>query len=436
MSVARVVLWGTRIGAVRWLEDRDVAEFQFEPAFLASGIEVAPRAMPLGSQVYRFPSLPKASFYGLPGLLADSLPDRFGSAVLDAWLAAQGRLPASLNPVERLCYVGRRGMGALEYEPTLDDAPQHESERIEVAALVELADAILADRQSLATKLDEGGAARAVRDILQVGTSAGGARAKAVIAWNPETGEVRSGQADAPEGFTHWLLKFDGVHHNRDRELLDPQGYGLIEYAYSQMALAAGISMSECRILQEGGRHHFVTRRFDRGSDGRKRHMQTLGALAHFDYHHAGGHSYEEAMLEMRALGLPDGEIEELYRRMVFNLLARNQDDHVKNIAFLMDRRGQWSLAPAYDLTYSYNPQGDWTSRHQMRVQGKRDGFRVEDLLACATAVSLRSIRARGILEEVGQAVARWPSFADAAGVDEARSVEIARHHRLELAQV
>ncbi len=432
MSLATVQLWGSRIGAVRWQAERAVADFEYDPAFLPSGIQLAPRTMPLRRGVYSFPGLPPASFQGLPGLLADSLPDRFGNALLDAWLASQGRLPSSLNPVERLCYLGRRGMGALEFEPQLDAAPAPADQRIEIAALVELADAVLADRSSLSTRLQSGGASRAVQDILRVGTSAGGARAKAVIAWNTETGEVRSGQADRAEGFSHWLLKFDGVQHNRDRELLDPQGFGLVEFAYAKMARAAGIEISECRILSEGGRHHFVTRRFDRTEAGEKLHMQTLAAMSHLDFHHPGGASYEQAMLEMRALGLPAEQIEQFYRRMVFNIVARNQDDHVKNFAFLMDRRGQWSLAPAYDLTYAYNPDGAWTSRHQMRMNRKRDGFAREDFTACEEAVSL--VRGRGLrmLDEVRQVVAEWPRFAAEAGVPEEWAARIGAQHRCE----
>jgi serine/threonine-protein kinase HipA len=430
MSLATMQLWGSRIGAVRWQAERAVADFEYDPAFLSSGIQLAPRTMLLRSGVYSFPGLPSASFQGLPGLLADSLPDRFGNAVLDAWLASQGRLPSSLNPVERLCYLGRRGMGALEFEPQLDSAPAPADQRIEIAALVELADAVLADRSSLSTRLKSGGASRAVQDILRVGTSAGGARAKAVIAWNTETGEVRSGQADRAEGFSHWLIKFDGVQHNRDRELLDPQGFGLVEFAYAKMARAAGIEISECRILSEGGRNHFVTRRFDRAANGDKLHMQTLAAMAHLDFHHPGGASYEQAILEMRALELPAEQVEQFYRRMVFNIVARNQDDHVKNFAFLMDRRGRWSLAPAYDLTFAYNPDGAWTSRHQMRMNGKREGFVRADFPASESAVSL--VRGRGLrmLDEVLAVVAEWPRFAAEAGVPDKWAAQIGAQHR------
>lgn len=432
MTIATVHLWGSRIGAVRWLADRSLAEFEYDPAFLESSIELAPRMMPLRSGIYSFPALPTASFHGLPGLLMDSLPDRFGNAVLDAWLASQGRLPSSLHPVERLCYLGKRGMGALEFQPELQAESASTDQRLEVAALVELADAVLADRESLATRLQAGGAARAVQDILQVGTSAGGARAKAVIAWNLDTGEVRSGQADVSSGFSHWLLKFDGVQHNRDRELRDPQGFGLVEYAYAKMARAAGIEISECRILEEGGRHHFVTRRFDRTATGGKLHMQTLAAMAHLDFHHAGGASYEQAMLEMRALNLPGDQIEQFYRRMAFNIVARNQDDHVKNFAFLMDRRGVWSLAPAYDLTYAYNPDGAWTSRHQMRMHGKQEGFERADFVACESAVSL--VRGRGlrILDEVREVVAEWRAFAEEAGVPADWAARIGAQHRVD----
>lgn len=432
MTRARVRLWGTDIGAVRWDAGQGLGFFQYEPAFLPSGIQVAPLTMPLDGAVHSFPALSRDSFHGLPGLLADALPDRYGHALLDAWLATQGRLPGSADPVERLCYTGRRGMGALEFEPA-EELGAEEGRPLEVAALVDLASAVLSDRQAFVTRLGDDEDARAVHDILRVGTSAGGARAKAVVAWNPDTGEVRSGQADPRQGFSDWLLKFDGVEGNRDRELADPQGHGLIEYAYAGMAQAAGLELSECRLLREGGRAHFITRRFDRTAAG-KLHLQSLGALAHLDYNQPGAHSYEQALLVMRRLGLPMAALEQQFRRMVFNLVARNQDDHVKNIAFLMDKRGRWSLSPAFDVTWAYNPAGAWTGRHQMSVNGRRDDFTREDLRACARSQSLRRTLVDEVLDQVLEAVRRWPSFAGIAGVDEQRQQAIGASHRLDWA--
>lgn len=412
--IARVELWGRTIGAVALAEGRDVAAFQYDPEFVQSGIEVSPLVMPLSERVYEFPALPRATFHGLPGLLADSLPDKFGNALVDAWLATQGRSPGSFNAVERLCYTGRRGMGALEYAPVLGSRPRRAT-RIEVDALVRLAGEVLANRANLQGHFHAAGQARALRDILRVGTSAGGARAKAVIAWNPATNEVRSGQMAAGEGFEYWLLKFDGVAGNRDKELEDPQGYGAIEYGYHLMARAAGITMSECRLFEENGRRHFMTRRFDRLPGGGKLHLQSLGALTHLDFNQAGAHAYEQALLTIRQLKLPMAAVEEQFRRMVFNIVARNQDDHVKNIAFLMDREGRWSLAPAFDVTYSFNPAGAWTATHQMTLNGKRDGFALEDFEACARTALMKRGRAEAILEEVQTAVKRWPEFAAAA---------------------
>ncbi|MBW2493124.1 MAG: type II toxin-antitoxin system HipA family toxin [Deltaproteobacteria bacterium] len=432
MTVAEVRLWGRTIGAVSWDADRDVAFFEYDPAFRGSGIQLAPLTMPLSSEIYAFPELPRETFYGLPGLLADSLPDRFGNALIDAWLAAEGRSGGSLNAVERLCYTGHRGMGALEFEPV--EGPSHRGSRsIDVAALVSLASEILSQREGLAVSFDGAGRSRALADILRVGTSAGGARAKAVIAWNPDTEEVRSGQVEAGDGFSAWILKFDGVAGNRDKELDDAQGYGLIEYAYHKMAVAAGIEMSECRILQEGGRHHFMTKRFDRGAAGEKIHMQTLGAMAHYDFNHVGAHAYEQALQVMQRLALPMRSKEQQFRRMVFNVVARNQDDHVKNIAYLMDRAGSWSLAPAYDVMYSYNPDGHWTGQHQMSLNGKRDRFEVDDFVACAKTASLKRGRARAILDEVREVVRGWPRFAEQAGVPPRRAQQIAATHRVEL---
>lgn len=432
-TVAEVRLWGRTIGAVSLRDEARVAEFEYEAAFAGSGIEVAPLMMPLSRQVYRFAALPVVSFHGLPGLLADSLPDKFGHALINAWLASQGRSPDSLNAVERLCYTGSRGMGALEFRPATTIGPEDgESRAVEVDRLVALASRVLASRGALGTHLDEGHEAEALRDILRVGTSAGGARAKAVIAWNPQTREVRSGQVQVARGFEHWLLKFDGVRGNRDRELDDPQGYGAIEYAYFLMARDCGIRMSDCRLLEENGRRHFMTRRFDRGPDGEKIHMQSLAALGHFDFNQAGATSYEQAFLVMRQLGLSMAAIEQQYLRMVFNVVARNQDDHVKNIAFLMDRQGQWSLAPAFDVTYSYNPDGDWTARHQMTVNGKQEGFTLEDFKACARTAILKRGRPEAMIDTVQQVVQRWPEYADAAGLPE--SVMRAVHEQLRLA--
>jgi serine/threonine-protein kinase HipA len=431
MTLAEVRLWGRTIGAVSLEDGGRFAAFQYDPAFASSGIEVSPLTMPLHERVYVFPDLPAQAFHGLPGLLADSLPDRFGNALIDAWLATQGRTPASFNAVERLCYTGARGMGALEFVPTLGPQPQP-AKKIEIDALVKLASEILSQRQTLKTSFASDRRKSALNDILRVGTSAGGARAKAVIAWNPATNEVRSGQVPAGTGFSYWLLKFDGVAGNKDKELEDPKGYGAIEYAYSLMAKAAGVTMSECRLLEENGRRHFLSRRFDRHDDGDKLHMQSLGALAHFDFNHAGAYSYEQALLALRQLNLPMAAVEEMFRRMTFNIVARNQDDHVKNIAFLMDKAGRWSLAPAFDMTYSYNPDGAWTGTHQMIMNGKRDGFTLADFRACARTALMKRGRAETIVEEVRAAVAKWPDYADQAQVLSHWRKQIQRHHRLD----
>jgi serine/threonine-protein kinase HipA len=428
--IAKVQLWGRTIGAVSMQAGRDYAAFQYDPAFARSGIELSPLTMPLNERVYEFAALPRNTFHGLPGLLADSLPDKFGNALIDAWLASQGRTPESFGAVERLCYTGTRGMGALEFAPGLGPKPR-KATKIEIDALVQLASDVLTHRNELKTNFSGAARQKALNDILRVGTSAGGARAKAVIAWNRETNEVRSGQIAAGDGFDYWLLKFDGVAGNKDKELEDPKGYGAIEYAYYLMARAAGITMSECRLLEENGRRHFMTRRFDRLAGGEKLHMQSLCALAHFDFNQAGAYAYEQAMLTIRQLNLPMTAIEEQFRRMVFNIVARNQDDHVKNIAFLMDKQGQWSLAPAFDMTYSYNPSGSWTAAHQMTLNGKRDGFTPQDFEACAKVALMKRGRAKTIIDEVRAAVTRWPEFAAQAKVADEWHAEIQSKHRL-----
>lgn len=428
-SLAEAWLWGTRIGIVSLADDDPIASFEYDPAFLGSDIEIAPIEMPLDRRVYRFPALSQGSFSGLPGLLADSLPDRYGNALIDAWLATRGRQPGDFDAVERLCYLGQRGMGALEFKPAIGPKPTT-SHVLDVEALVELAAEVLAHRSGLLSKLSEN--REAMREILRVGTSAGGARAKALIALDPQTEEVRSGQLPSDSGFQYWILKFDGVE-DETRDLGRSKGYGVVEFVYSQMARRAGIEMTECRLLEEGGRRHFMTRRFDRDDKGNKLHMQSLGALAHLDFEQAGANSYEQAFQTIRRLGLPQEAMVEQFRRMGFNVIARNQDDHVKNIAFLMDRQGRWSLAPAYDVVYAYNPRGRQTWRHQMSINGKSDDFTSEDLRSVGRLAGLKRGQAAEIIDQVKDAVSSWPLLAREAGLEKSRIDRIAAAHRLDL---
>jgi serine/threonine-protein kinase HipA len=432
VTVAAVTLWGSLIAAVSIDAGARYATFQYDPAFVRSGIQVAPMQMPLREQPYRFPGLPQDAFSGLPGLLADSLPDRWGTALVNAWLASRGREESSFDVVQRLCYVGTRGVGALEFQPAHQpDVPA--ATDLQVDALVRLASEVLAERAAFVAELSENPDEQAMKAILAVSSSAGGARAKAFIAYNAATGQVRSGQLDAGDGFRHWLLKFDGVARSGDHGLADPQGWGAVEYAYSKMARACGVEMTECRLLEENGRRHFMTRRFDRPEDGGKLHMQTVGALAHVSYNEPGTYSYEQVLLLIRRLGLGTPVAEQQFRRMVFNVVARNQDDHVKNIAFLMDRRGAWSLAPAYDVIWAWRPGNVWLGSHQMSINGKRDGFTVADLRAVAAVAGLRRGRAQAILAEVSEGVAGWPAIAEEVGVEAPMAEEIARSHRLTL---
>ena len=432
VDTAIVSVWGEVVGAVSWLADRGHGVFEFERAFLNRGLDIAPIHMRLsdarnGDGIFAFPALNRETFVGLPGLLADALPDKFGNRIIDAWLARNGRDGAGFSPVERLCYTGIRGMGALEFAPALKGG-YTKSVPIEISELVGLAQEIMRDRASLTAHIGatEKENADAMADILRVGTSAGGARPKAVIAMNRE-GNVMSGQATAPKGYDYWILKFDGVD---DLELGKPKGYGRIEYAYHQMAKAAGIVMMESRLLEEYGRAHFMTRRFDRVA-GEKIHVQTLCGIAHYDFNQAGAYSYEQAFAVMRKLRLSKAEAGQMYRRMVFNVIARNQDDHTKNIAFLMGQDGKWRLSPAYDVVYSHNPGGKWTSQHQMTLNGKRDHFTRADLVAVAESISLS--KPDEVLSDVFSAVERWPEFARAAGVKEERISEIGQQHRLGL---
>ncbi len=421
VEVATVQLWDHDLGAVSWDEGRRLATFEYFPSFIASGLEVAPLMMPLGAGFFSFPELASTSYRGLPGLVADSLPDRYGNDLIDSWLAGQGRDPASFSPIERLCYVGSRGMGALEYHPAV--AGRDASSPIRVDELAALAEKMLRSRQGLQVDLDDD----ALAELLLVGTSAGGARAKAILAWNPETNEVRSGQVPAPAGSEYWLLKFDGVGSS-DHDLSDAEGYGRIEYAYHLMAAAAGIELPPSRLFEDaGGRAHFMTKRFDRTDDGNKFHMQTLSALAHLDYNQAGAHSYERALaITLQLCGAAD--VEQLFRRLVFNILSRNQDDHTKNISFIMGRNGAWRLSPAYDVTWAYNPTGKWTSQHQMTVAGKRDEFVRSDLRSVAQTAGVR--QADALIEDVATAVADWERHAAEASVNADYIEQISSTHR------
>ncbi|MBN2562803.1 MAG: type II toxin-antitoxin system HipA family toxin [Phycisphaerae bacterium] len=427
VDVATVRLWGQDVGAVAWNADRGLGEFEYEPSFLRQNLDLAPVMMPPRPGVFSFPALNRETFLGLPGLLADALPDRFGNRIIDAWLARQGRAPADFTPVERLCYMGMRSMGALEFKPAI--GPRAEKAiPIEVSELTQLVVDILHHQTKWVVNL-KGSRAQALNTIIRVGTSAGGNRAKAVIAWNPRTEEVRSGQVAAPPGFEPWILKFDGV---ADGALGDPKGFGRVEYAYHQMAVAAGITMNPCRLLEEGDRAHFMTRRFDRDDRGGKIHMQSLCALMHYDFNAAGEYGYEQALSAIQRLNLGYPALGEMYRRMLLNVLARNQDDHTRNIAFLMDRQGAWTLAPAFDVVWAYNSKGDWTNRHQMTINGKRDGFERADLLAVAEQFGIKG--ASGILAEVADAVARWPVLAKECGVNTTLARKISGTHRTKLA--
>jgi serine/threonine-protein kinase HipA len=432
MTVAEVTLWGTRVAAVSIDAGERYATFQYDPAFVRSGIEIAPTRMPLREQPYRFPGLPEDAFGGLPGLLADSLPDRWGTALVNAWLASQGRDESSFDVVERLCYVGTRGAGALEFQPAHEPAAPPGAE-LQVEALVRLASEVLADREAFVTELRQEPDEETMKAILAVGSSAGGARPKAFIAYSDVTHQMRSGQVDAGEGFRQWVLKFDGVRKAGDHGLTDPQGWGAVEFAYSKLARAAGIEMTDCRLLEEHGRRHFMTRRFDRPDGGGKLHVQTVGALEHISYNEPGSYSYEQLVLLIRRLGLGTPVVQQQFRRMIFNVVARNQDDHVKNIAFLMDRDGGWRLAPAYDVIWAFSPGNRWLDTHQMTINGKRDAFTVADLRAVAELAGLPRRRAESILAEITDVVAGWPSVAEKAGVDEQLAERIADSHRLAL---
>jgi serine/threonine-protein kinase HipA len=414
IDTATVKLWGTSIGIFHLDNSKNYVSFEYTKDFLSSGIEVSPIMMPLSNRVYEFPDLAKSSFHGVPGLLADSLPDKFGNAVIDQWLTSTGRLLNSFNVVERLCYTGKRGMGALEYEPDNNEHNDLDAQ-INITRMADFASAILEEKNGISLQSEDD---VNYKQLIRLGTSAGGARAKAVIAYNKKTGEIRSGQVDLGKDFDYWLVKFDGVSKNGDHRLEDIPEYTLIEYAYYKMALQAGLIMNECKLLSEGGRNHFFTKRFDR-VNGDKLHMQSLGAIVHVDYNEPGLYSYELAALTARQMGLPSSDIEQFFRRMVFNVLAVNQDDHVKNISFLMNKSGVWSLSPAYDITFAYNAGNQWLKTHQMSINGKVSNILKDDMIACGQKMDLKASKCNKIIEEVYIAVKEFKNIAYSVGIRE-----------------
>lgn len=404
VDVAKVNMFGIPVGTFRWDDRYEVVRFEYDHDFVGHGLEPSPLMMPVRlGRVYSFPNLDRGTFQGLPGMLADSLPDTYGRALFDKWLALTGQ--TSSNPIETLCFLGKRCMGALEFEPAMD-APYDTQAKFEIDTLVDVARDALNEKSTFGVNLNDDRKA-AIAEILRLGTSAGGQRAKAIIAYNKATGEVRSGQVEAPAGFDYYLIKLDGV--TAKAGFKETENYGRLEYSFYKLAKACGIEMTECSLIEENGRAHFLTKRFDR-NNGRKVHMQTLCGIAHFDYRLHRAYSYEQAFNVMRSLRLPFPDALELYRRMVFNVVVRNQDDHTKNISFLMDEDGKWRLSPAYDMGYAYKPQGGWTATHQMSMNGKFDDITRGDLLAVAALNNIKN--GTHIIEEVCDAASQWPRIA------------------------
>ena len=422
VSAIEVQIWGKTVGAVALDPRHKYYAFEYDPSFIRTGIDLAPFAMPISNarSPFIFPDLPESTFQRLPAMLADALPDDFGNSLINSWMAARGIDKSNITPLDRLAYMGKRGMGALEFKPARSPAAISAT-AIQLSRLIESA------RSALHGEISTDHLAKAaLAQIIQVGTSAGGARAKAVIAWNPQTGEIRPGQFDIAPGFEHWLLKFDGM--GADMELGGSQNYGRIEYAYYRMAQAAGITISSSRLLQENGRAHFMTIRFDR-SGNQKRHLQTLCALSHMDFKQKASHDYSQFFLAIKRLQLGYSAMEEAFRRMAFNVMAANCDDHSKNVSFILHEGQGWELAPAYDLTHAYNPNGEWNNQHLMAVNGKFTNILREDLLAVADRFGIGT--APEVLRQVGDAIKNWPEFAAEAGLGANEVNRIREHHRI-----
>ena len=427
--IAEIKLWGDRVGILSKNTDRLTHVFQFDAEFLKKGLDIAPLLMPLKSLDAQkvFSIIPDdetdfLTYRSLPAFIADSLPDSFGNRVIEAWLARQDRDMNSFSAIERLCYTGERGMGALEYHPLF--SVNEKIVDVNIPELIQLADDVLSERRNLQTNLSRGD--EALMDIVRVGSSAGGARPKAVIAYNELTGEIKSGQiADLPEGFEHWLIKLDGV--SKSEELGLSSGMGRVEYAYYLMAKDCNIEMTECRLLEEGERAHFMTRRFDRPCNGEKLHIQTLNAIARMSYKRIDKHYYEQLFSTIREMRLPHSAIEQQYRRMVFNVVAKNCDDHTKNVSFLMDKNGNWSLSPAYDMSYAYAPSGFWNRRHLMGINGKFENFTMDDLEKAGSAEGIRN--RKRIIEQICDVVNCWQKYARSVGIEKSLYEKIGAVH-------
>lgn len=426
ITTAFVKIWGTTIGAVAWNAQTGVASFEYDPKFIASKIDLAPLKIPVSNssnRIFSFPELRDVkTFRGLPGLLADVLPDDYGNQLINSWLAQNGRPENSMNPVELLCFIGTRGMGALEFEPSQLTVNKRAFD-IEIDNLISLSQKMLSKREGFETNLSENDQ-NAMLDILKIGTSAGGARPKAIIAYNEKTGQVKSGQTIAPKGFEHWLIKLDTVS---DVQFGESTGYGRIEMAYYLMATACGIEMMESRLMEENGRAHFMTKRFDREGGAEKHHIQTFCAMQHYDFSQITSFSYEQLFQTMRMLRLPYPQAEQLFRRMAFNVIARNCDDHTKNFAFLLKKEANWELAPAYDICFAYRPDSDWVSQHNLSINGKRKDITKDDLLRVAKNMNIK--KANTIIEQISATVTNWYEYAEQANVADNLKEKIGGFH-------
>ncbi|EHK8997652.1 type II toxin-antitoxin system HipA family toxin [Vibrio vulnificus] len=436
MEVITITYQGDLVGAVSFDTEKGLGSFEYDPSFVKKGVELSPIKMPLSNRIYRFSELDFNTFKGLPGLIADSLPDDFGNAVLNAWVASQGRSPSDITPLQRLQYTGKRGMGALEYAPATKLRSLNASQQVEIQSLVSIAQEILDSRGNFEVELKQNGQddREAMMSLLSVGMSAGGARPKAVLAFNEDFTQVRSGQTNVPSGFTHYLMKFDGVsEHNKNQETFgDPLGYGAMEFVYHLMANKCGVDMMPCRLLHEGNRRHFITQRFDRIKNS-KVHVQTLNGLAHIDYKKPGSFSYAELFGIARQLKLSAVDAEQLFKRMTFNIIARNHDDHSKNFAFML-KKDRWSLAPAYDLAYSYKPGSKWVNSHWMSLNGKRDNFTRSDFYSLEKLSPIFNKRKiDDIIDTTIEHVSTWRQLAEEWNVPKTLIDEIQENLRLDI---
>lgn len=420
-GAVEVYLWGTKIGAIAYEPGQtEVSTFEYDKDFIKMGIEVSPISVPIKYSIHTFDDISKKTFHGLAGFIADSLPDKFGNQLIDQYFALKGRSSSDITPLDRLLYIGNRAMGALEFKPAINLDDKNKNIELNLQDLSQLAEMILIKKEKFANELKNSDKKNVI-NLLRIGSSAGGARSKALVAMDKD-GKLYDGTINHKKACKYYLLKFDSSS-NSDRDNKDPKGMTKVEYIYSILARKCNINMPYTTFIQIEDDFHFLIERFDRidknkGFTKDKLHYVSWCGMAHAHRDETGAFSYEQLVMIVRELKLGQDSVFEIFKRAVFNLVGRNQDDHTKNFGFLMDRNGRWSLSPAFDITYSYDPEGKWTKSHQITLNGKEDNFTLEDIISFGKYCNLSKKKSLEVLNNTVSAFKEFPKLADRYKVD------------------